>query len=122
MYDILVCHFRITGSRQRVISRYKSLSGKRFDYKVMWDFPRLADGPRRGIDDRRHIAEEFYATVMDTAPNYVHSGTLRGRYSTKSLSRCRPNATGGCSRVRKSTVCLHVDSITFTISLGVQYR
>jgi len=43
--NILVCHFRITGSRQRVITRYKSLSGKHFDYKVMWDFPRLADEP-----------------------------------------------------------------------------
>ena len=41
--NIVVCHFQITGSRQRVITRYKSLSGKRFDYKVMWDFPRLAD-------------------------------------------------------------------------------
>ena len=41
--NISVCHFQITGSRQRVIARYKSLSGKRFDYKVTWDFPRLAD-------------------------------------------------------------------------------
>ena len=25
----------------------QSLSGKRFDYKVMWDFPRLADADLR---------------------------------------------------------------------------
>ena len=45
--NIMVCQFQITGSRQRVITRYKSLSGKRFDYKVMWDFPRLADAGTR---------------------------------------------------------------------------
>ena len=39
---------------------------------------RSEGGLRRGIDGRRHIAEESYATVMDAAPNYVSSGTLRG--------------------------------------------
>ena len=43
-YLSLPFHFRTTGSRKRVITRYKSLLGKRFDCKVMWDFPRLADG------------------------------------------------------------------------------
>jgi len=42
--NILVCHFRNTGSGQRVITRYKPLSGKHFGHKVISGFPRLADG------------------------------------------------------------------------------
>ena len=40
--------------------------------------------------------------------------------STEPPFYCRPNPTGCCNRVRKSIGCLHVDSITFTISPGVQ--
>ena len=39
-YNPVVLHLRVV---MHCITRYKSPSGKRFDYKVMWDFPRLAD-------------------------------------------------------------------------------
>ena len=110
--NILVCHFRITGSRQRVITRYKSLSGKRFDYRVMWDFPRLADVrlPVGGPSCRQPISSSKLSTLKSSSHECPRRRSLEKNYAGPCRLPAELLPLGYRSRAGDPTQC-SLDSI-----------